>query len=258
MKINKALMLIFSLCMILNLAACGTAQNTPAAVSSSPAAAQTPVPEEESVPGEDEIFAAAQNALDELHSLGILSEEIALDPGSIGYFAYVEAGKTPVNGYSGRVLPAYYNLTCKSIDGIFVSLSIDADTGKAISCAVEAKTTEDDEKLDKPAIEFDGKELEYRDGLYKIADGEMTLDTLCARLCDYWGFTGYALSGTKDDFYDYNTEAPAGETTLRDIMDAPYITVYFDGDAEGCPMYIEGVYFPENTHFSFGYGHMVG
>ena len=244
--------------MILNLAACGTAQNTAASAAPSPTAAPVPTPEEKTVPDEDEIFAAAQNALDELHSLGILSEKIALDPDAVGYFAFNEAGKNPVNGYAQRVLPAYYNLTCTSIDGIFVSLSIDADTGKALSCAVEAKTREGDEKLDKPAIEFDGKELEYHDSLYRIADGEMTLDELCALLCDYWGFTGYTLSGTKDDFYDYNTEAPAGETTLRDIMDTPYITVYFDGDAEGCPMYIEGVYFPENTHFTFGYGHMVG
>lgn len=256
MKIKNALILILSLCMILTLAACGSAQNSAASATLSPSAA--PVPSEESAPGEDEIFAAAQNALDELHSLGILSEEIALDPNAVSYFAFNEAGKKPVNGYEGRVLPAHYNLTCTSSDGIFVSLSIDAETRKALSCAIEAKTREGDEKLDKPAIEFDGKELEYHDSLYRITDGEMTLDKLCALLCDYWGFTGCTLSGTKDDCYDYDTEAPAGDTTLREIMDAPYITVYFDGDAEGCPMYIEGVYFPENTHFSFGYGHLVG
>ena len=256
MKTKNVLILILSLCLMLSFAACGTVENTAASATLSPTAA--PVPSEESAPGEEEIFAAAQNALDELHSLGILSEKIVLDPDAVGYFAFNEAGKNPVNGYEGRVLPAYYNLTCKSIDGIFVSLSIDADTGKALSCNVEAKTREGDEKLDKPAIEFDGKELEYHDSLYRITDGEMTLDELCELLRDYWGFTGYTLSGTKDDFYSYDTDAPSGEATLREIMDEPYITVYFDGDAEGCPMYIEGVYFPENTHFSFGYGHLVG
>ena len=58
--------------------------------------------------------------------------------------------------------------------------------------------------------------------------------------------------------YGYDTEPPAGDTLMKDLMDAPFVTLYFEGDQEGMPMFLEGSYFPGDTHFTFGFFLMVG
>ena len=45
---------------------------------------------------------------------------------------------------------------------------------------------------------------------------------------------------------------------MKDILDGPYITVYFDGDQEGVPMYVELYTVSGATVMSIGTNHLVG
>ena len=93
-----------------------------------------------------------------------------------------------------------------------------------------------------------------------IVPADVTVDEFCARLQEYWGFSGYTVAGTKDEFYHYDTDPPAGDTRLIDTANGPYLTVFFDGDQQGVPMYIElssyghpgGVYFTAGTNHAIG------
>ena len=45
---------------------------------------------------------------------------------------------------------------------------------------------------------------------------------------------------------------------MKELMDQPFVTLYFEGDQEGMPMFLEGSYFPGDTNSTFGFFHMVG
>ena len=91
-----------------------------------------------------------------------------------------------------------------------------------------------------------------------LVSPELTVGELCAALAEYWGFEGYTLSGTENTDYGWDTEAPAEDSLVKDILDGPYITVYFDGDQEGVPMYVELYTVSGATVMSIGTNHLVG
>lgn len=197
---------------------------------------------------------SAQNALDELYELGMLSvrhtiaarenDVITIEEERIGFF--------------DRIIPACYYVNCPTEEGNWVSINVDKETGKALRCSIDIAAQDSDEKLDREPLDLGNGAKYYYDSFDRIMREDMTLDEYCALLNNYWGFDGYTISGTKYADYGYDTEAPAGDTLIKDLMDEPFVTVYFDGDQDGVPMFIEGVVFPGTNHFSFGYAHMVG
>ena len=200
---------------------------------------------------------STQYALNELYEMGILGIPHTLKTGENSYFDLEEA-KT---GFFDRKIPECYYANCPTEEGDWVSIFVDKETGKALACSIDIYAQDGDEKLDREPIDTGNEnhdKIYYYDSFDRLMREDMTLDEFCTSLCDYWGFDGYTISGTKYEDYGYDTEAPAGDTLIKDLMDKPFVTVYFDGDQDGVPMFIELSCFPGHTHFSFGYTHMVG
>ena len=247
---KKSLFLCLLLCMALLLSACGTSP-APAQpdVTDAPAATETPAPEKTPAPVEfhlsaeqETALAAAQAALDELYDLGLLSSHHHLDPVKASYLGVTEPDQK-ANTFNDRILPPCYQVSCGTEEENWVSLYVSIESGKALACSIATRPQEGDAQLDKEPIDMDGRKLYFYDNFERVMREDMTLDDYCALLNDYWGF---------------DTEPPAGDTLMKDLMDAPFVTLYFEGDQEGMPMFLEGSYFPGDTHFTFGFFHMVG
>lgn len=233
--------IVFFLCAILAFSFCGVF-----------AAAQLKL--EPSTAHREAALESAQKALDELYEMGLVSVHHVLAPVEDDYLgiSYEQIG------FYDRIIPECYYVNCATEDGNWININIDKETGKALKCAIDIRMQDGDEKLDKEPLDMGKGEMYYYDSFDRIMREDMTLDEYCTLLNDYWGFDGYTISGSEYDDYNYDTEAPAGSTLIKDLMDEPFVTVFFDGDQKDTPMFIEGMLFPENNHFSFGYSHAVG
>lgn len=261
---KKSLFLCLLLCMALLLSACGTSP-APAQpdVTDAPAATETPAPEKTPAPVEfhlsaeqETALAAAQAALDELYDLGLLSSHHTLIISGPPNIRTMEAGEKCTD--SERLLPSLYYVNCPTAEGNWVSIYVSVESGKALSCNVDIRPQEGDPQFDKKPLDMGKGDMYYYDSFDRVMGEDMTLDEYCRLLNDYWGFDGYTISSTQYADYGYDTEPPAGGTLMKALMDQPFVTLYFAGDQEDMPMFLEGCYFPEDTHFSFGFGHMVG
>lgn len=250
------------LCVALLLSACGAspAQTAPSAVP----ATEAPAPVEASAAPEvtlteeqEAALAAAQAALDELYDLGLLSTHHHLNPVKASYIGVTEPDQKATT-FNDRILPPCYQVSCGTEEENWISIYVSLDSGKALACSIATRPQEGDAQLDKEPIDMDGRKLYFYDNFERVMREDMTLDDYCALLNDYWGFDGYTISGTQYADYGYDTQPPAGYTLMKELMDQPFVTLYFEGDQEGMPMFLEGSYFPGDTHFTFGFFHMVG
>lgn len=98
-------------------------------------------------------------------------------------------------------------------------------------------------------------------GVEDIIPGDLPADRFCGLLAEYWGFSGYRIADTTDMFYG-DFPAISGSVRMKDVARiAPmnyYLTVFFEGDQEGAPMYICLNNFEDCVRLSFGDGHLVG
>lgn len=258
MKVKKALFFCLLLCVATLLSACGSSSGqaqsaataTPTAVEVTDTAPESPLSDYEEAP-----FAGAQAALDELYDLGLLSTHHCLDPEQVSSIR--KTGEETIS-LTDRLLPPCYYVNCATVDGNWITIYVDIDSGKALSCNVSICPQEGDPQLDKEPVDMGSGDISYYDSFSRIMRDDMTLEDYCKLLNDYWGFDGYTISGTQYADYGYDTEPPAGDTLIRDLMDQPFVTLYFEGDQEGIPMFLEGHFFPGLSHFSFGFGHAVG
>lgn len=151
----------------------------------------------------------------------------------------------------------------------FINLKVDTTNGKIVDMALEAEASEDDVPIGETEwevpIDDEGNTelmtMYYYDNFDDLIDPEITIDGYCSLLAEYWGFEGYSLGKTvEDDFYHLDAEAPSGDTLLTELskMDNYYLTVYFDGDQEGAPMYVQLVNFPGRVCLLTGTNHAVG
>lgn len=151
----------------------------------------------------------------------------------------------------------------------FVNLKVDTASGRIVDLALEAEADEDDVPVREMELEVpideDGntqmQTLYYYDNFDDLIDPDITIDQYCSLLAEYWGFEGYTLGDTVEEmYYDLDVKAPSGDTPLADIskIDNYYLTVYFDGDQEGAPMYVQLVSFPSHVCILTGTNHAVG
>ena len=155
------------------------------------------------------------------------------------------------------------------------NIQIDAATGKIISACINARADADDEPLPGRDIEVElfnvpghpemGTEtyiLHFYSNFDDIFPADMTIDRFCRLLATYWGFDGYTIAETYDDLYELHFGPQSGETLLKDLnAEMPenyYLTVLFDGDQPGAPMYIQLIQFPGYVSLMVGTGHAVG
>jgi len=198
----------------------------------------------------------ARKELEKMQELGILSREISLsdEPSDI-----IELeGYTDSQIYPGRLFKSRYSV--REWGGKYsIKLDVDMATGKIFSFTVEANADENDAPLPDRVWEGEnGDKRYYYSNFDDLFDPDMTVDRYCSALCEYWGYEGYSLSGTQDAFYGYDTTAPDGSMLLSDICDEAYLTVYFEGDENGAPMYIELLRFPGRVCLIAGTNHAVG
>lgn len=210
----------------------------------------------------EQALKVAGRELGVLQELGVLAEGIVMDSSLMEYVAEepeeVMDAASQAFGHEARRLRPRYNFTVNG-EKYGLSGSVDMATGKLTKLSVSAVSDADDPIL--PGQEFiaeDGTVYAHRDNFHDLIPEELTLEEMCAALCEYWGFTGYRLAGTENQVYGYDAPAPDGARRVQEFFNEPYITVYFEGDDEGMPMYIELTSFPAYSAVIIGTNHAVG
>ena len=205
----------------------------------------------------------ARQEIAKMQDMGILSSEFRFFDGEPSYL-----GEAPNKGVSdywfGRIFPHSYIVRGTTADGkYFMNLFVDTMSGKIVQLSTEAKADETDEPIPGSEGVWDnGDELipyYLYDNYDDILPDGMTVDKFCTLLAKYWGFSGYRLAQTDDAMFHYAQLNPGGGELLTDFAGAnSYLTVYFDGDQSGTPMYISLDRFPGRVNVLFGMLHQVG
>ena len=205
----------------------------------------------------------ARQEIAKMQDMGILSSEYRFFDGEPDYLG--EAPNMGVSDYwFGRIFPHSYIVRGTTADGkYFMNLFVDTMSGKIVQLSTEAKADETDEPIPGSEGVWDnGDELipyYLYDNYDDILPDGMTVDKFCTLLAKYWGFSGYRLAQTDDAMFHYAQLNPGGGELLTDFADADsYLTVYFDGDQSGTPMYISLDRFPGRVNVLFGMLHQIG
>ena len=205
----------------------------------------------------------ARQEIAKMQDMGILSSEYRFFDGEPDYLG--EAPNMGVSDYwFGRIFPHSYIVRGTTADGkYFMNLFVDTMSGKIVQLSTEAKADETDEPVPGSEGVWDnGDELipyYLYDNYDDILPDGMTVDKFCTLLAKYWGFSGYRLAQTDDAMFHYAQLNPGGGELLTDFAGAnSYLTVYFDGDQSGTPMYISLDRFPGRVNVLFGMLHQVG
>lgn len=195
--------------------------------------------------------------IDRLNELGIIQAKVEPDAEvtRIDKLPEAELGES----YFHRILYPRYQVGISGEKYTFIT-QLNMATGKFQFISIIARADEGDEPISYSEIVTDkGLELvPYYNNTDDLVSPELTVGELCSALAEYWGFEGYTLSGTENKDYNWDVEAPSEDSLVSDICDGPYITVYFQGDQEGVPMYIEIYRVVGSTTMSIGTNHMVG
>lgn len=205
----------------------------------------------------EQAWKIAQREIQKMKDMGILSQEVQI--GSEAKQIIERREETDPEFYFERLFKRRYDIRVYGDGKYSVNLYIDMETGKITYLSVGAKADENDGLVERAC--WNGEKAYYPANYDDIIPADMTVDKLCTLLGEYWGFTGYTLSGTKDGNYGYDTAVPSGDMLVSELGDAPYLTVYFDGDQSGVPMFIElGSYAsnPGRVYMRIGTNHSVG
>jgi len=199
----------------------------------------------------------ALEEVDRLNELGII--QVNLEPDQEATKIFKTQGQELGLDFFHRII--YPNYHVQLFDGKYKFVTqLDMASGKLQFISITAKADEEDRVYQEENSLSDGSSqtLTRYDNTDDLVSPELTVGELCAALAEYWGFEGYTLSGTENTDYGWDTEAPAADSLVKDILDGPYITVYFDGDQEGVPMYVELYTVSGATVMSIGTNHLVG
>ncbi len=199
----------------------------------------------------------ALEEVDRLNELGII--QVNLEPDQEAMKIFKTQGQELGLDFFHRII--YPNYHVQLFDGKYKFVTqLDMASGKLQFISITAKADEEDRVYQEENSLSDGSSqtLTRYDNTDDLVSPELTVGELCAALAEYWGFEGYTLSGTENTDYGWDTEAPAEDSLVKDILDGPYITVYFDGDQEGVPMYVELYTVSGATVMSIGTNHLVG
>lgn len=220
--------------------------------------------------------AAEKAALEQIEvwkEMGILSENVHFDGKANDIYEMEE--RDGGEAWFGRLFPHVYDVRFygktqfdSDRQKYGCSLRVDTMTGKIMSANIDAAADEDDVPVREEKIgegqEANGQSTWYfYDNYDDIFPADMTVDHFCELLATYWGFTGYTIADTEDEyFYNQHFDAIDGSTLLKDLnadsRENYYLTVFFDGDQEGAPMYIQLHQFPGYVTLTLGTGHAVG
>ena len=155
------------------------------------------------------------------------------------------------------------NLSIDTLSGKITAVTIDARSDPNAEPVWEDALREpvDPENPKAGAVEI--RPLYFYDNFEDIFPADMTVDRFCTLLAEYWGFSGYRLAETVDGtYFDEPREPVDPDSLLKDMIASPldnyYLTVFFEGDQPGVPMYIQLHEFPGYVTLMVGTGHAVG
>lgn len=241
--------------------------------------------EEERIMTEEEAVAAARQEIEVWKEMGLINPDISFE-GEPDQVVEIEP-RTGDDYWFGREFSHAYEVrwwmgqkigTQLEVPAYGCNLRIDCLTGKIVNANLEAMSTEDDEPDPDRTIELEvetadpddpsktvkeTKTFYFYQNFDDIFPAEMTVDTFCTLLAEYWGFSGYTIADTVDEVeYHSRWEAIDGSTLLKDLnadtRDNYYLTVFFDGDQEGAPIYVSLHQFPGYVMLNVGIAHAVG
>lgn len=233
--------------------------------------------------------AAQRVALQEIErwkQIGLLNPEVQFegDPnmiveikehkGSESWYGRLFPHSYDVRWYLGAV-GAYQSPPADSVQRKFgCNLTIDTLTGKMMAATIDARAAEDAVPVREgtweapadpsdPEGEWVEKPIYFYDNYADIFPADMTVDRFCTLLAEYWGFSGYRLAETVNDFYYDEPQASVDPNSLLKDLNADtranyYLTVFFEGDQPGVPMYIQLNQFPGYVSLMVGTVHAVG
>ena len=233
--------------------------------------------------------AAQRVALQEIErwkQIGLLNPEVQFegDPnmiveikehkGSESWYGRFFPHSYDVRWYLGAV-GAYQSPSADNVQRKFgCNLTIDTLTGKMMAATIDARAAEDAVPVREgtwespadpsdPEGEWVEKPIYFYDNYTDIFPADMTVERFCELLAEYWGFSGYRLAETVDSMYFDEPQTPVDPgSLLKDLNDNTkanyYLTVFFEGDQEGAPMYIQLHQFPGYVSLMVGTGHAVG
>ena len=214
----------------------------------------------------------AREQIEVWKELGILSPEVVFEGPADRVMEF--EGHEGNDYWYGRLFPHVFDVRWYlGQDAAYgCSLSVDTMSGKITAAHIDARSHESEDTLvyedvyvgpadpNDPEGEAAEIPLRFYTNFDDIVTADMTVDRFCGLLAEYWGFTGYELADTDD--YGEHWEAVDGSTLLTemctDVHDNYYLTVFFDGDQEGAPMYLQMSIFPGYVTMTLGTGHLVG
>jgi len=138
---------------------------------------------------------------------------------------------------------------------------VDTMRGKIVKLTIEAEADADDPVAYENDWDGDGTAEKYYANFDDVFPPELTIDEYCSLLSEYWEFDGYTLVNTVEDrFYNLDVPPPDGSKPLTSIaeIDNYYLTVFFEGDQSGAPMYIQLGHYPGRINLIIGTNHSVG
>lgn len=216
--------------------------------------------EEDRAVGEDkETYIIVENAKAELEKLkeaGIIAEDVKFDQDDVQYLAFEDA-KVLGDEFGARELDSTYYIMATS-DKYCITLRIDKETGKVLFLNVQAGADENAVPV-KEEENASGEPWKYYDNYEDVICDGLNVEKMCNALSEYWGFGKWHTEDTFDEMYNMEMKAPDNNTLIKDLPnDNYYMTVYFDGDQENVPMFIQTAQFPGSVCVLFGAGHLVG
>ena len=206
--------------------------------------------------------AAERVALEQLEvwqDLGLISSEIRFE--SPATYIKEQQARQGNDYWFGRLFPHCFDVRFSN-DKYVCQLQVDTQTGKIVLAVINAHPDETDEPV-ALAPRGDSELIYVYDNFDDIFPADLTVDEFCSLLAEYWGFSGYRLADTVDTVY-YNSrwEAIDGSTLMLELPrsnpDNYYLTVFFDGDQEGTPMYLELGNYPSYVDMTIGNHHSIG
>ena len=233
--------------------------------------------------------AAQRVALQEIErwkQMGLLNPEVQFE-GEPNMIVEIKEHKGGESWY-GRLFPhsydvrwylgavgAYQTPTAEAAQRKYgCNLTIDTLTGKMMAATIDARADEDAAPVREgtwenpadpsdPEGEWVEKPIYFYDNYADIFPADMTVDRFCTLLAEYWGFSGYRLAETVNDFYYDEPQASVDPNSLLKDLNADtranyYLTVFFEGDQPGVPMYIQLNQFPGYVSLMVGTVHAVG
>ena len=210
-----------------------------------------------------------RSEIKKMQDLGLLAEELYIADSPADFVEFFDdefLSRTDRPVWAVRwYCDSWYENNWEGDSRYGISAQLDARSGKIMLLTIEAAADENTEiaytvpteveVYDEQSGETKWVEEEwlYHENFSDIFDVEMSMNTFCDLLNEYWGFNGWTLGGGGA----LNLEVPLIDLTAG-TTGYYYVAFTFDGDEEGKHMYVQLNEFPGRVCLMLGTDHAKG